>query len=214
MSTNDPAAFARLGNTLPFPSRNWRRDTLHTASFAAREARPGDAILDVGCGSGFLPALFHAAGWTDVWGVDIMDMRRAPFPHFELFDGLHLPFADGRFDLVTVNFVLHHVPNDKKLVLLREIKRVTRRTVVILEDTPRTFIDRWVSRRHGEEFCKRVGSTEPFGFYTKEEWDSVLTSVGFGIARSERIGRLSRNWRQPYARSVFVLEVPSARPAA
>jgi len=102
-------------------------------------------------------------GAGEVVGVDVVDVRETRALPFALYDGLTLPFPDGRFDLAILTFVLHHVPNDRKPALLREALRVARRRVVILEDTPTTAFDRFVSNRHGEAYRRKIGSDAPFG---------------------------------------------------
>ncbi len=77
-----------------------------------------------------------ARGAGELFGVDVVDIRREKSRPFRLFDGVDLPFIDRRFDVVVLSFVLHHVPNERKRALLREALRVCRGTVVIVEDTP------------------------------------------------------------------------------
>ena len=187
------------------PSRAVRRDTAHTVSLVAPHVQPGDAILDVGCGAGHVTAAL-AAGHPDTWGIDIVDARAAAMPNFARYDGRTIDFPDGRFDVVVLAFVLHHVPNDVKPVLLGEARRVCRRAVVVVEDTPRNAVDRLFNRRHGEKFRRSIGSTAAYGFYDQASWERVFAGIGFRVAVSRPLSRLCRDWLQPYARSVFVLE--------
>ncbi|MBI5482558.1 MAG: class I SAM-dependent methyltransferase [Deltaproteobacteria bacterium] len=183
-----------------------RHDTLHTVSLVEGCLREDDAVLDIGCGAAWvLWQLADRHRLARVAAVDIVDLRRARVHEFALFDGIHIPHERGTFDLVMLNFVLHHVPDEKKLLLLNEARRVCRRNILVLEDTPVNFLDRWASNRHGESFRKRIGSRQPFGFYSKPKWEQLFAANGFPVAASRRISRLARNWRQPYARSVFVL---------
>ena len=71
--------------------------------------RPGDVVLDVGCGAGSLALAAAARGAVDVVGVDLMD-RAVAWSRFNArLNGLHAtflagdlvtPVADRRFDLV------------------------------------------------------------------------------------------------------------------
>jgi SAM-dependent methyltransferase len=184
------------------------RETKHTFTLLDPILRLGDSVLDVGCGHGYIPwQLDLRGGFGDLCAVDIVDCRTVPTPHFALYDGLKIPLEDKRFDVVMLNFVLHHVPNDKKPLLLAEVARVCRRDVFILEDTPKNVLDRLMNRRHGEQHRREIGSTADYGFYSREEWHQRFRDLGFFVRRSQPLGRFARWWRQPHARTAFVLGV-------
>lgn len=187
------------------PSRAVQRDTRHTLSLIEPQLRPGDSVLDVGCGAAYVTGAI-AEHRGDTWGVDIVDDRRAPLANFALYDGRKLDFPDRRFDVVIFAFVLHHVPDELKSVLVGEARRVCKRAVLIVEDTPRTAIDRYFSNRHGETFRKKIGSTADFGFYTQGEWEQFFARERLEVVESRRLSRLCRDWLQPYARSFFVVK--------
>src|SRR5262245_47538948 len=117
-----------------YPHPNTRKVTLHTLSFVRQLLDPGASVLDVGCGEGWVLAELAAAGHP-VKGLDIVDIRRAPLAAFALYSGTTLPCADQSFDLVMLNFVLHHLPNEEKPKLMREAIRVARKRLFVLEDT-------------------------------------------------------------------------------
>ncbi|HTR55726.1 MAG TPA: class I SAM-dependent methyltransferase [Kofleriaceae bacterium] len=189
-------------------SRPVRHDMRHTLGLVAPHVRAGDSVLDVGCGCGYVTAAI-AATHPDTWGIDIVDARRAELANFALYDGHTLAFPDRRFDVVVLAFVLHHVPNEIKPQLVAEARRVCRRTIVVIEDTPRNAIDRYFNRRHGEKFRRSIGSTADYGFYSQPEWERFFATQGLAVTASEPLSRFCRDWKQPYARSCFVLEVPA-----
>ena len=188
------------------PSWSSRRDIKHTLSLLTPQLRPDDSVLDVGCGTAHVTAAIAATGHADTWGIDIVDCRRAALPNFALYDGLAIAFPDQRFDVVILAFVLHHVPNELKPKLVAEARRVCKRSLLVLEDTPRTAIDRYFSRRHGETFRKSIGSTADFGFYTQAEWEKFFDGEQLDVVESRPLPRFCRDWRQPYARSFFVAQ--------
>ena len=83
-------------------------------------------MVDLGCGKGG-SAKFARRYRPDVrWiGVDIMQSgyaRQVAGEQIVLYDGVHLPFADGTIPLIYSNQVLEHVRHPEPL--LREIRRV------------------------------------------------------------------------------------------
>jgi len=108
---------------------------------------PGDAALDVACGTGdFAFALRRAVGARGrVVGLDFSDEmlavareksgRNQLWVDFVRGDLLHLPFADGEFDACTVGFGIRNVPDIERA--FAEMGRVCRPggRVVCLEIT-------------------------------------------------------------------------------
>jgi SAM-dependent methyltransferase len=90
-------------------------------------------LLEIGCGMG-TDLLQFARGGAEVTGVDLtarsIEISRQHFAvygergDFAIADGESLPFADGSFDVIYSNGVLHHTPDTAGAV--REIHRVLR----------------------------------------------------------------------------------------
>jgi SAM-dependent methyltransferase len=82
--------------------------------------KPGERILDLGCGTGALTADIAARG-ADALGIDrseeMVSQARKKFPslHFEVLDARELPF-NAEFDAVFSNAVLHWIPEPEKVV--------------------------------------------------------------------------------------------------
>jgi demethylmenaquinone methyltransferase/2-methoxy-6-polyprenyl-1,4-benzoquinol methylase len=104
--------------------RRWRR-----ATNAALGARPGDRVLDIAAGTGTSSEPLADMG-VDVVPADFslgmlrVGRHRRPDMPFTAADAMHLPFADGAFDAVTMSFGLRNV-NDVDAALA-EVLRVTR----------------------------------------------------------------------------------------
>jgi SAM-dependent methyltransferase len=198
---------------LQYRSSTVRKETLHTVSLVLPHLSPGTSVLDVGCGEGYVGEALAASGAAEVQVVDFVDVRRVHDQPFALYDGVRLPFADQRFDVVMLNFVLHHVPDDDKIALLGEALRVARRLVFVLEDTPTNALDRFMSHRHGEAYRRKIESSAPFGFLSPREWRWLFRGMGVR-AESRALGRFSRSVLQPFARTAFVLHKPAVAAAA
>ncbi len=102
---------------------------------------PGQAVLDVGCGTGLFCVLARACG-ASVAGLDAsagqLMVARERLPGADLREGAMeaLPFADSHFDLVTCCNALQYATDT--VVALREMRRVARPggTVGILTGAP------------------------------------------------------------------------------
>ncbi|MFN8538681.1 MAG: methyltransferase domain-containing protein [Thermomicrobiales bacterium] len=105
------------------------------AAVAALGLRPGQRVLDVGCGPGAHLGLLAGAvsPGGSVVGIDL-DAGRVAFATERWADsstiavreGDHgaLPFADGSFDVAWASLVLHHA--ERPLAMLGELRRVVR----------------------------------------------------------------------------------------
>ena len=86
---------------------------LGSAALDLLAPKPGEAILDLGCGDGVLTKRIAEAG-ADVLGVDpseaMLAAARALGLQVQVADGQALPF-DSRFDAVFSNAALHWMPN-------------------------------------------------------------------------------------------------------
>jgi hypothetical protein len=172
-----------------------RKETLHTVSMVLPHLGQGASVLDVGCGEGWVADEVARRGVAEVMTIDVVDVRRIRELAFSLYDGVHLPF-----------------PDERKVALLNDALRVSRRTVFILEDTPTTPLDRFVSRRHGEAYRRKIASDAPFGFLTPNEWLWLFRGMGLE-AEAKPLGRFCRSVVQPFARAAFVLRKPPHPPA-
>lgn len=97
-----------------------------------RYFRPGDRVLDLGCGNGRLAEIFSAP--VNYLGIDnsqkLIKIAKARFKNrpdlkFKLGDLVDLKLGNERFDLVLLIAVLHHIPTKKlRLKILRDIHRL------------------------------------------------------------------------------------------
>lgn len=96
------------------------------------DPRPGERVLDAGCGLGFYLHLLGRLTQASVFGLEL-DAERLASARADDYAGraalvigdvARLAFADASFDKVIISEVLEHIPDDRAALL--EVKRVLR----------------------------------------------------------------------------------------
>jgi SAM-dependent methyltransferase len=138
--------------------------------------KPGDRVLDVGCGKGFLLYEFTRA----IPGVEIagLDVSRYALDHAkdEVKSFLHegnavkLPYPDKSFDLVVSINTLHNLQLPELGQALKEIERVSRRHSYILMDGYRNEQEK-VNLLYWQLTCEC--------FFTPREWEWLFQQAGY-----------------------------------
>ena len=124
-----------------------------TARLDRLELKPGDRLLDLGCGEGRHVHGVHVIGGIDVVGVDLhepsLDKARAGLAMLPASgadtvlmtgDAYRLPFPDGSFDAVICSEVLEHL-HDYSAALV-EIARVLKPGGRFVGTVPRAWPER------------------------------------------------------------------------
>ena len=95
-------------------------------------------VLDIGCGSGAWSANFLRIGASKVSGVDFVEkmvlqaQKKHPNIEFSTGNAEDLrQFNDNSFDIVTASYVLHGMKIKQRESVLLEMKRISKRHVVI-----------------------------------------------------------------------------------
>lgn len=137
-------------------------------------------VLDVGGGSGVLGQAIHELFATSVTSVDVHN-RYVPglTTRAIVYDGETLPFANDAFDAIVINNVLHHVPPEVRLTLLRECRRVCRGPVYVKDHLASTWLD------HVRLTVLDAIGNLPFGgmvsarYLTSSEWRRLAVESGY-----------------------------------
>src|SRR3990170_6721836 len=131
------------------------------------DIRPGDKVLDVGCGKGFLLYDFtKVIPGVEVYGIDVSEYaiehaKPEIKRRLQLANATSLPFPDHYFDLVYSLNTLHNLYNYDLEKALREVERVGKKNKYICVESYRNEVEKanllyW--QLTCEEFC------------TPEEW--------------------------------------------
>ncbi|MUL40682.1 methyltransferase domain-containing protein [Streptomonospora sp. PA3] len=160
------------------------------------DPRPGERILDAGCGTGELTAALADTG-AKVLGVDsspqMIDRARQRFPHLDLrvADLRELDVETG-FDAVLSNAVLHWIPEaPAAAAALAGALRPGGRLVAELGGSGNIAAIRGAARALRTELGLPAAA-ETWYFPTIEEYSAVLTDAGLEITGAWLFDRPTR----------------------
>ena len=184
-------------------------DSIHQrrAAFYRRHLLPevpeGRCLLDVGAGDGLLiEGLARDSRARSARGFDIEPRSLGSF-EVEVYDGKHLPLADGAADVTICVTVLHHCDEAERV--LGEIRRVTAQRLLLVEDRFDSRLDRFgvIGFHH---YLSRVESMpfDPNGFRSTEQWRGRLEKAGFRVRACRPLGRAV--WWFPIVNTLFVAD--------
>ncbi|TXS93815.1 class I SAM-dependent methyltransferase [Parahaliea maris] len=170
---------------------------MQTVDFDHFELRPGDRVLDLGCGEGRHVIAAYLEGTVQAVGVDLalddLVTTREKFEPFDLPDdpercfglasatALALPFADNTFDKVICSEVLEHIPDYRGA--LAEIRRVLKPGGLFCASVPRRWPEKicWALSR---EYHQVPGGH--LRIFRAEALSSEIEALGFS--------RYERHW--------------------
>lgn len=138
--------------------------------------KPGDRILDVGCGKAFLLYDFtQAVPGIEVTGIDISEYgvshaKEEVRPFLKVCSATELPFEDNSFDLVFSINTLHNLYCFELDKALREIERVSKGNKYIVVESYRNEEEK-ANLLYWQLTCE--------SFYTPEEWEWWFNHCGY-----------------------------------
>ncbi|HWE26103.1 MAG TPA: class I SAM-dependent methyltransferase [Myxococcales bacterium] len=167
-----------FGNSARYPYYR-----LRLFEYVARLLPPAGpcSIVDVGAGDGSLAAAFaRYRPQTRVVGLEVK-VRAVTRSGFQMlrFDGRRIPLRDASADVALLSNVLHHAEDPGQL--LQEVRRVTRRRVVIKDHLTRGKLDDLQLRLLDVLGNLRLGAQVRATYLDSARWDALLGSLG-GVA--------------------------------
>jgi Methyltransferase domain len=177
-------------DSLPVKIAAHQRRKMFARFLADTGAGADDTVLDVGATS---ERTYEASNYLEAWyphkdkvtaiGLDDASFLPTLYPgmRFVQADALHLPFADGTFDIVHAAAVIEHVGAfERQCGLLRECCRVARRAVFVT--TPNRWfpiefhtvlpVVHWLPKAAFRDLMRRTGR----GFFAEETNLNLMTA--------------------------------------
>jgi len=158
--------------------------------------KKGSKILDWGCGTAIVGKTFQDFFQAELFGVDVQDVRTVKIP-FKITDGKSLSFPENSFDVVLINYVLHH--SEDPASVLKEAKRVTRDKIVIYEDLPEDILSKLICQLHGIFFDNFFGNPTKTSFKSESDWEKIFKETGLNIIFKKRVNNF------PVKKELFIL---------
>lgn len=141
------------------------------------EIKPGDKILDVGFGKGYLLYEFtQAIPGVEIAGIDISqygldNAKEEVKPFLKIGSAVSLPFEDNTFDFVVSITTLHNLYNYELNAAVKEIERVGK------NNKKHIAIESYRNER--EKANLLYWQLTCRSFYTPKEWEWVFEQCGY-----------------------------------
>jgi len=140
---------------------------------------PEGLVLDVGCGDGLLGScLAEANPNLKLTGLDVLVRPDTKIP-VTAFDGTTIPFEDQSVDSILLIDVLHHT--DDPSVILREARRVARKSILIKDHTRNGLFARSTLRFMDWVGNASYGVALPYNYLSYDEWQQMFSMLDLEV---------------------------------
>ena len=183
----------------PAPNKNEAQDRINRVANILLDLglTNGSTILDVGGSE------YKSFCEKNQWKYTTANLNQAMngvlynvLPDTVLYDGLNLPFESNSFEVVVVNFVLHHA--EDAIGLLQQIANITKKYIIVGEDLcDVTYPKKWILRNHEHQ----MGGN----FRSDREWRHIFKLLDLTIQKQCVIHRKDDLDASKVFRTVYVL---------
>jgi SAM-dependent methyltransferase len=141
------------------------------------DLKPGDKILDVGCGKGFLLYEFtQVVPGVEITGIDVSqyaldNSKEEVKPFLHLGNAISLPYEDNEFDYVVSVNTVHNLDVYDLSTAVKEIQRVGK------GNKKHIVIDSYRNEREKANLLYWQITCQ--AFYTPDEWEWFLNDNGY-----------------------------------
>jgi SAM-dependent methyltransferase len=146
--------------------------------------------LNVGSGLGYFSRYAEEDG-VPMSSLEIAQHPGAlPLRDFALYDGRHMPFENGTFDVSIAMYVLHHTPDNR--VVLSEMKRVSTKRIILVEELYNglfgkirlVVLDIWINF-----LLRQISPIHWRSYFSKQAFRSAVEGDGWKIIQLESTSR-------------------------
>ena len=153
-------------------------------------------VIDIGAGNGYISQYIMNKFKCKMHCSDIINYMECDIP-FTLIKDNKLAFKRDAFDIAIMNDVLHHIPPEVQVLMLKESARIAK-TLLIVE-TDRTMIalilDTIFSR------IQHFNMPIPYTHKKSHDWKTLFDKIGL---KSEEF-KVNRPWYYPLQHLFFVV---------
>jgi len=174
-------------------------EVLTRGFYSAEVIRPGDIVLDIGCGDGFFDHRFFAPRCEHVDGIDIEPTaiaaasrhNAAPNISYHLLDAVHDPFPRDRYDVVVWDGALGHFAPETTSLMLRKVRAALASDGVFVGSES-------LGRSEGHDHLQFFETLDELGEVLSREFTHVLLRVvsyplSGGLEREEALWRCAES---------------------
>ena len=151
-------------------------------------------VLDVGCGNGLNSFFFNKKCHSKITLLDCEDIRDREVMSFPFIKSSveKLPFKAASFDVVFLQYVLHHLPRKIKITkVLNELKRVGKLVIIVEE-----IFTQKTNKQKAKKFDLKINKIiHPFStmriykYYSDKELNNYFNKVNLNIVKKRIIDK-------------------------